>query len=95
VGDTNADGRDDIVWRHAAGAIWVWLMNGSAVTGTGSTGVAAAGWTLAGVGDFNGDGRADLLWRHASGIVGVWFLDGISAVGGGSLGSLSTDWRIE
>ena len=31
VGDFNADGKADIVWRHNSGSVAIWLMNGTQV----------------------------------------------------------------
>jgi uncharacterized protein DUF4394/VCBS repeat protein len=76
-GDFAATGRSGIAWRDAgSGALALWLMNGSAVTGTGFFNLPAD-WVLAGTGDFDGDGSADILWRRASGESAIWFMRGL------------------
>ena len=75
VGDFNADGRTDILWRDdATGDVELWLTTG--LYGYNpiplASGVAPE-WQVAGVADYNGDGRADILWRHASGNAVVWY----------------------
>jgi hypothetical protein len=50
VADLNGDGRADIVWRHTSGAAFVWLMNGTALLGSGSLGTIGTEWTIAGIG---------------------------------------------
>ncbi len=60
VGDFDGDGKADILWRHTAGAVDVWLMNGASVIATGSLGAVDLAWTIEGIGDFTGDGKAVL-----------------------------------
>jgi hypothetical protein len=79
--DFNADGKPDILWRHATvGENVLWYMNGSGlVSGTFLTPASLADvrWGMAGTGDFNLDGRPDILWRHSqSGEMVVWFMNG-------------------
>jgi extracellular elastinolytic metalloproteinase len=81
TGDFDANGRPDILWRHAAsGENVLWFMNGSnLVAGTFLTPSALTDtrWGMAGTGDFNLDGRPDILWRHSSsGEIVVWFMNG-------------------
>jgi hypothetical protein len=66
VGDFNGDGRDDILWRHAAtGENYVYLINGTTIAGEGYLRtVANQDWRIAGVGDLDGDGKSDILWRN-------------------------------
>jgi len=74
--DANADGKTDLIWRHAASGVNVlWRMNGSSVISTRSLG-GDASWRIAGTGDFDGDGKGDVLWRDAaSGSVIMQLLD--------------------
>ena len=95
VGDFNGDGYADILWRHTAGAVVIWLLNGSNVIGTGSLGNVATDWTVQGIGDFNGDGKADILWRHTSGALYTWLMNGAAISGGGSPGSPTPDWTVQ
>lgn len=74
VGDFNADGRTDVLWKDdATGDVEIWLTAGlySYHAITLAHGVIAQ-WRVADVGDYNGDGRADILWRHDGGNVVVW-----------------------
>jgi hypothetical protein len=79
--DFNADGKPDILWRHAGvGENVLWYMNGSVLTSgtflTPST-LADVRWRMAGTGDFNVDGKPDILWRHSeSGEIVAWFMNG-------------------
>jgi hypothetical protein len=82
AGDFNADGKPDILWRHAvSGRNVAWLMDGLArISGSflNPDTVADTNWQMAGVGDFNADGKPDVLWRHllTSKLV-VWMMDGL------------------
>ena len=79
--DFNADGRADILWRHAnSGENVVWMMNGVNLLGGSFTTPAALSdvrWKMVGTGDFNLDGRPDILWRHDfSGENVLWYMNG-------------------
>jgi hypothetical protein len=48
VADFNGDGNADILRHHStAGQVYVWLMNGTALTSCGSPGTPAATWQIA------------------------------------------------
>ena len=72
IGDFNADGNADILWRNTSGLLIEWLMNGSTITSSGVvTSNSAlvtpdASWHVVEIGDFNGDARTDMLWRSDS-----------------------------
>jgi hypothetical protein len=60
VGDFNADGKADLVWRQtASGDLALWQMSGASVVQTPliAAGVPLA-WHVTGTGDFDGDGQA-------------------------------------
>src|SRR2546427_9497397 len=84
VGDFNGDGRADILWRYSStGENYVYLMNGTTITGEGYLAEADLNWQVAGVGDFNGDGKADILWRNSStGENYVYLMNGTTNTGG-------------
>jgi hypothetical protein len=90
VGDFNADGRADILWRKDNGQLLLWLAGESGNSTLLNTRVAGAVmtpgvedpisllWKVEGVGDFNGDGFSDILFRHEGGAVpgqvSIWYL---------------------
>lgn len=77
LGDMNADGHSDIVWRDTSGAFSVWSISGNtagSIEKANTTyGSVDSGWQLQGAFDFNGDGRADLYWRNTTtGVTTIW-----------------------
>ena len=100
VGDVNADGRDDIVWRHSDGGLGkvrVWLLNGAIVTASADVGISP-GFKFLGFGDLNGDGKKDILWRLLNGVVLTWPLNGTNPVVPlvfGGVGTISQLWNAE
>ena len=83
IGDTNNDGKADVIWRNSAtNDLQDWMMNGSTITSSSHFTYAGAAvnpdqsWNVAGVGDFNGDGSADMLWRNNNGTLAEWLLNG-------------------
>ena len=79
--DFNADGRADILWRHAVtGENYIYFMQGTTIIQEGNPRtVANLSWTIAGRGDFDGDGRTDILWRNtATGENYVYLMDGLT-----------------
>ncbi len=93
IGDFNSDGREDILWRNTSGEVTAWLMNGSAIAGSGdltSGGVAMSpdpSWSIAGVGDFNHDGRSDIFWRNSNGALTEWLMNGTTIAASGNITS--------
>jgi hypothetical protein len=85
AGDTDGDGRVDIIWRHKAeGWLGVWSLDGARVINTQSLStnkLADPNWTVVGVGDVNGDGRSDLLWQYVDGTLATWSLSGSQPTG--------------
>jgi hypothetical protein len=45
AGDFDADGKADILWRHTAGDVALWLMNGGSVSSTVGLGNVPLAWT--------------------------------------------------
>ena len=68
VGDFNADGTSDILWRSpGTGQVDQWQMkNGGWSKSIDLGATKGAQWLLSGVGDFNADGTSDVLWRDIS-----------------------------
>ncbi|MBC8129209.1 MAG: FG-GAP repeat protein [Rhizobiaceae bacterium] len=68
VGDFNADGHVDLLWRDPATAqVDQWQLRDGFWSLSIDLGASKpAGWTIAGVGDLNGDGVDDVLWRNAA-----------------------------
>jgi hypothetical protein len=106
ISDFTADGRADLLWRNASGALALWTMNGSTIVSNSAliSGGAVispdASWSIAGAGDFNADGMSDLLWRNTNGSIVVWtmsaqFVTGSGSVtAGGTAVSLDASWSV-
>jgi hypothetical protein len=97
--DFNGDGRSDVLWRDASGAVTDWLgqSNGGFVSNSANAfNQVDVSWRIVGTADFNGDGRDDVLWRHSSGAISEW----LGQANGGFIGnanvnfSVGTDWQI-
>ena len=97
LGDFDGDGKADIVWRNGTtGQVAIWLMNGMAISASGSSGFVPTAWKIKGVGDFDGDGKADILWRHdTTGQVSIWLMNGMTISASGSSGFVPTAWKIK
>jgi len=87
VGDLNADGMSDVVWRNAGGATAAWTMNGSSIVNSaflnvnGTVIAPDSTWSVAGMGDFNGDRRSDLMWRNSvTGELTEWQLNSAAII---------------
>ena len=81
LADFNADGKVDVLWHHqATGELYVWYLNGTAVTSgafLSPRSFSDTRWQIRGVTDLNKDGKPDILWHHqVSGELYVWFLNG-------------------
>ena len=108
VGDFNADGNADLLWRDSSsGALVEWLMNGSGIIGSGSVTLGGTpvnpdpSWHVVEIGDFNGDARADILWRNDNGSMAEWFMKGTAIVGtatpssGGAAVTPDASWIVQ
>jgi hypothetical protein len=93
--DFNGDARSDVLWRHDAGNVGTWTMNGAQILSTGSFTNAPPDWKIQGTGDFNGDGKADLLWRHDSGLVGTWHMNGLTVISTQAFANAPLTWHVQ
>ncbi len=92
--DFNGDGKSDIAWRNGSGTIAFWLMNGAAISSTGTVSGVPGTWSIVGQRDFNGDGKADLLWLDTSGNIAMWFMNGAAIGSTAGVGSIGTNWSV-
>lgn len=97
AGDSDADGRADIFWRHdASGTLSLWFIDETGLKGTAFVGgINNPDWRVLGADDFNGDGKADIFWRHLpTGTMSVWFVTENGYSGDMSPGSVDPSWTI-
>jgi hypothetical protein len=102
VGDMDANGWPDIVWRNMsaghddAGRNEVWLMKEAVQVATaGLPPLADTTWRIASIVDMNGDAYPDLLWRKTDGQNYVWFMNGTAMAGGAGVDALADqNWTI-
>jgi hypothetical protein len=99
VGDFDGDGRDDVLWHNnATGANYVWLMNGTTISGEGALRTLPSNWQLGAIGDFDGDGKSDILWRNSTtGQNYIWPMSGTTVLGteGYTRTIGDTNWQIK
>jgi hypothetical protein len=103
IGDLNADGKSDLIWRNTStGQIYYWLMDGLNLSSSGylyDGQVLDLQWQIAGVSDLNSDGKPDLIWRNTSnGTLYYWLMDGLTLSSSGYLydgNPVGLEWRID
>ena len=97
-GDSNGDGRADILWRNGVtGQNWLYMMDGASIVGSmGINTVASADWQIVGNGDYNGDGMADILWRNsATGQNWMYLMNGATVDSSLGVNTVSnTAWQV-
>jgi uncharacterized delta-60 repeat protein len=67
VGDLSGDGKADLIWQRTDGAIAVWFLSGTRVTGSAffPTQPPNQNWKLVGLADFDLNGKNDFVWRYS------------------------------
>jgi hypothetical protein len=81
IGDLDANGTTDILWRHSDGRVRLWAMNreGKLATDQLMTDVMSNNWQTVGMNDVTGDGKVDILWRNnTSGQFLLWEMNGVT-----------------
>jgi hypothetical protein len=102
AGDTNGDGRADVIWHNVAtGSLAAWQLNGYQVGAQqllSIPGVSNLSWRVRAAADANGDGNADLLWQNtATGELAVWYLNAFTVIGTAKLSlgiTAGSPWQI-
>ena len=98
VGDWNADGKSDILWRNdSTGQVYLMLMNGTAVASAAMVYVEPnLAWKIVATGDYDGNGKSDLLWRNdTTGQVWMQLMNGTAiASQGGPYNEPNTAWKL-
>lgn len=95
--DMNGDGRADILWRNANGAVAAWQAQDGGFAQTAYYhGPIGTDWRIAATGDTNGDGRDDILWQNKDGSISTWTSTG-TGFGENSYfhGSPGQGWQVE
>lgn len=101
IGDFNADGRSDTLWKTSRGEVFLSeTFQDGAFYFTWSLGFVAkvpTSSSVAGVGDFNGDGRDDIIWRSSTGVASLWlakdsYVFANAQVNGGQ--AISLGWKV-
>jgi hypothetical protein len=92
--DFNGDGRSDILWRHAAGALYVWLMNGLGLLSSGYVSPITSTWEVAGTGDFAAtEGTACSGGMSAA--FYMWLMNGTTVASQGYTASVTDNtWQV-
>jgi hypothetical protein len=95
TGDFNGDGREDLLWQNSAvpTQFWIYLMNGSAIIGSGGVTVAA-GYSARFVTDFDGDGKADIMFEHPSGARWIFLMNGTAVSGRAAVPAAASGWAL-
>jgi hypothetical protein len=72
VADFNADGMDDILWRHrVSGDISIWPIMWGWPSAQPIVGNRPTSWRIVGAGDIDGDNIAEIIWRNTTGSISI------------------------
>src|SRR6266540_1032125 len=93
LGDFNADGCADLLFRRTNGQVLEFLMNGSSIISAPIVAQLGTDWQNVGIGDFNGDGKADILFRRTNGTVLMFLMNGGQVQSAIIVAQLGTDWQ--
>jgi hypothetical protein len=98
VGDFDADGKADILWRNSAtGENYIYLMDGRSIVGEGFIRtVADQNWQVVGTGRFDSGDTADVLWRNnVTGENYVYLMQGLAITGEGYMRTVADQaWQV-
>jgi hypothetical protein len=97
IGDFNADGKSDILWRdNNSGGVAISLMNAATVISSQGVSNVPNNWQIVQTGDYNDDGMTDVLWRdNSSGGVAMWLMNGATVSSSLGVANVPTDWAIQ
>jgi len=83
MADLNGDGLADIVFQNDNGAVVVWEMNGTTITGMNLINInPGPSWHVVGMRDMNGDNHEDIVFQNDNGAAAVW--EDYASAGGGA-----------
>jgi hypothetical protein len=89
-------GRGGDADRLNSGDAFIWFMNGTTFTSSGSVSYVNSDWVIQGVGDYDGSGRAGILWRNSSTEqVYIWLMNRTTIGSTGSPGTPDAAWQIQ
>ncbi len=94
AGDFNGDGKADMLWKAADGALSISFTDGQHFTTTNAVAPQAAGWSVQAVADFNGDGKADLLMADGHGAARIWEMAGNIVTQVDNLDAVDPSWSL-
>jgi hypothetical protein len=94
TGDLDADGDDDLVWRHQDGRVVTWETQDGELVRNHNLAGASTSWQIVGTNDFDADGDDDLLWHHQDGRVVTWEMQDGGLVQNHNVAVASTTWEI-
>ena len=98
IGDFNADGRSDTLWRTFDGQLFAsYTYADGAFFFSWSLGFVSrmsVNWNVAGTGDFDGDGHDEILWRNDNGAVLTWLQMGEYVFASGTNANAGLDWNV-
>jgi hypothetical protein len=96
VGDFDADGKKDLLWRNANNEHIIWQMNGAAIASNTTILGGGTTWQVVFGRDLEHDGTTDLIWRDSrDGKTGIWLMTGSQAHAYGTLIYANSGWTLK